>query len=527
MFIVRKKLPGTHRFAVMICRSVREGRKVRQQVIRYFGIVHNEKELKALNKIAEAELGKLTKTQKTSPPLEAMHEEGRILDGFHDIFGTFFDRLQLNIGLSKLRYRQLRDVVIARIIEPVSKSHTSRFLQRSRLQKLSEDQIYRLMDDIGEKEIEIKTNIFNATTRAIQDQKIDVLLFDVTTLYFESQNSDELREYGYSKDHKIGETQLVLALATTKEGLPVGYTLFSGKTAETKTLLQCIDEWKKFILIDKVIIVADKAMMSDLNLQAMEEANIRYIVAAKLKQLPKTLKNQILKKNYEQTGMVNNDSVRFREHTHQERRLIVSYSESRAIKDRHDREKLLLRLREKILAKGRGETHKLVTNRGYFKYLDNEKKGIVRLNEDKIINEGLWDGLHGIITNDKESSALDLMNRYRQLWVIEDSFRLNKHTLAMRPIYHFKQKRIRAHILICYLAFATIRYAQHHLRAHDPSFTIDRVREELAYVETSILHDGQGCKYKVPSKLSEYAEKIYRVVGIQRTVKATKMECTV
>src|SRR5689334_21848488 len=155
MFIVRKKLPGTHRFAVMICRSVREGNKVRQQVVRYFGIAHNEKELKALNKIAEIELHKRTKPQEINPPaLEAMQEETRILDGFHDIFGAFFDYLKLNISLSKLRYSQLRDVVIARIIEPVSKSHTSRFLQRTRLQKLSEDQIYRLMDSISDKEIE-------------------------------------------------------------------------------------------------------------------------------------------------------------------------------------------------------------------------------------------------------------------------------------------------------------------------------------------------------------------------------------
>lgn len=529
MFIVRKKLPGTFRFAIMICRSVREGSKVRQKVIRYFGIVHNEKDLKALNKVAETELHKLKKATGTAipPSLETMEEEARVLDGFHDIFGIFFDRLKLNIGLSRLRYKQLRDVVMARIIEPVSKAHTSRLLQRSRSQQLSEDQIYRLMDDIVDKESEIKTNIFHATTNAIQDQKIDVLLFDVTTLYFESQKQDGLRECGYSKDHKIGETQLVLGLATTKEGLPIGYTLFSGKTAETKTLLQCIDEWKKFIPIDRVIIVADKAMMSDSNLQAMEEANIRYIVAAKLKQLPKALKNQILKRPHEQTGTINNEPVRFREHTHQGRRLIVSYSESRAIKDRHDREKLLLRLREKILADGKTETHKLVTNRGYLKFLDNKQKGIVTLNEEKIAEEALWDGLHGIITNDNETSALDLMNRYRQLWVIEDSFRLNKHTLAMRPIYHFKQKRIKAHILICYLTFATVRYVQHHLQAHDPSFTIDRVREELAYVETSILHDGKGCKYKVPSKLSKYAEKIYRVVGAKRGVKAEKIKCTV
>jgi transposase len=525
MFIIRKKLPGANRFAVMICRSVREGHKVRQQVVKYFGIVHSKKELNSLNKLAEIELNKLNNTDKSAFPTPGeMFEEERILDGFHDIFGTFFDRLNLNNNLSKYRYKQLRDVVIARIIEPLSKLHTSRFLKKSRLQKLSEDQIYRLMDYISDKELEFKTKIFQTTKKVVKDQKIDVLLFDVTTLYFESQKPDGLREFGYSKDHKIGETQLVLALATTKEGLPIGYTLFSGKTAETKTLLQCIEEWKQFIPIDKVIVVADRAMMSDVNLKAMESEQIRYIVAAKLKQLPKSLKDKILERKDEQTGVIGNDSVSFREYEYQGRRLIVSYSKSRAIKDRGDRERLLNRLRGKILAEGKTEMRKLVTNRGYLKYLDNEQEGIVSLNEEKISVEASWDGLHGIITNDNETKAQDLMSRYRQLWVIEESFRLNKHTLAMRPIYHFKQNRIKAHILLCYLAFATVRYTQYHLKEQDPLFTIDRVREELACVETSLIHNGKGQWYKMPSKLSEYAEKIYRAAGVKRAVKMEKIE---
>ncbi len=526
MFILKKKLTGTFRYAVMICHSVRKDNKVQQKVIKYFGIVHNEKDLASLARIAEIELRKLKKIDSPPPTMEDMTEESRILDGFHDIFGTFFDRLKLHSNIPKLRYKQLRDVVIARIVDPVSKLHTARFLRRSRLQELSEDQIYRLMDSIVGKEMQFKTDIFNATVEATKDQKIDILLFDVTTLYFESQKQDGLREFGYSKDHKIGETQLVLALATTQAGLPVGYTLFSGKTAETKTLLSCIDEWKKFVPIDKVIVVADRAMMSDVNLQTMEQEKIRYIVAAKLKQLPKLLKQQIVDRKNEQQGVLKNDTVCFREFDYCGRRLIVSYSESRAIKDRGDRERLIQRLREKTSEEKKTETHKLVTNRGYLKYVDHEKKGTVVLNEEKIAEEAQWDGLHGIITNDKDTFAIDLLSRYRQLWVIEESFRLNKHTLSMRPIYHFKSERIKAHILICYLAFATLRHAQYKLKEYDPSLTIDRVREELACVESSILCDDKGHRYKIPSKLNEYAERIYRAAGVQREIKAQKIRLT-
>lgn len=533
MFVVCRKLPGNDRWCVLICRSVRTGSKVSQKIIKYFGVVNGEEERKAVVVLAKREILSLKQSnpKKTLPhqeptppsadhnvlPLENIVEVHRVTEGFHDILGTVFDNLSLKPLLTKTRYQQLRNVVIARIAQPASKLRTAKILQNTFHKQLSEDQIYRLMDELESLEDLLKAKVCEETKRVLGLQKVELLLFDVTTLYFESQKNDELREFGYSKDHKIGETQVVLALATAQNGCPIGYSLFQGNTAETSTLLKCLNEWKNIFDISKVIVVADRAMMSESNLQIMEEHKITYVVAAKLKSLPVGLKNKILDRKLEAIEKLYDEPIRIQEHTHRNRRLIVNYSDSRAKKDASDRERLLAKVRKKLGPSNKTGTQKLVTNRGYLKFVDSGKEGEVVLNEEKIAKDERWDGLHGLITNDKTSSAVSLLERYRNLWVIEESFRLNKHTLSMRPIYHFSPKRIRAHILICYLAFAVTRYAHQQVNIFDQKLSIEDMRDALAGVEASTLENRiTGQRYVLPSPLGKEASMIYRAMGIVR-----------
>ena len=525
MFVRSQRLKGEYRVAVMICHSVRQGKKISKKTLKYFGVARNDKELAALRSQAQLELRQLqvSKSEKLHPPVvwEGALEEHRIVEGFHDIFGVMFDRLGLSPLFSRLRYCQLRDVTIARVAAPSSKCRTAALLTQNYSRPLSEDQIYRLMDRVQPHVDTIKGKIFEVTRHIAQQQKIDLLFFDVTTLYFESQKPDELRDFGYSKDHKIGETQVVLALATTSEGLPIGYSLFSGKTAEVKTLLHCLGEWRKIADIRDVVVIADRAMMSADNLQEMERQNIRYVVAAKLKQFTSKIKMQILMRHEETAIQVGEEQVFAKEHNIDGRRLIVSYSDSRALKDRSDRERLLSRLQKKVVGETNPRT--LVTNRGYLKFLDEKEKGKVVLNEQKIAEDSRWDGLHGIITNDLSSPAGELLARYRQLWVIEESFRINKHTLAMRPIYHFKPERIQVHVLICYLAFALSRYTQQQLKNYGTPMSVDSIRHALSQVEASIVR-AEDRVYRMPSKTRAEAEAIYRAFGINRSMRTTLVD---
>lgn len=534
MFVVRRKLTGSSRSCVLICQSVRDGKKVIQKTIKYYGVAHSKEQLEILVDQAQKEIAKLKapslKPAKAIcsevPPIDScdgallghMVERFRVTEGFHAIFGPIFDELELESLFTKIRYNQLRDVVIARIAQPSSKLHAAELLTNTFLRPLSENQIYRLMDEVVCLEDKIKSKVFETTNKLTTKQTADLLLFDVTTLYFESQKSDEIREFGYSKDHKVGETQVVLALATTAAGAPIGYHLFKGNTAEVSTLLVCLEKWKTTFAIKDVIVVADRAMMSEGNLNAMEEAKLKltYVVAAKLKKLPKKLRESILERKEESRVLFGEETVLVQEHDHEGRRLIVQYSEKRAQKDAKDRERLIEKIRKKLDESNKTGTRKLVTNSGYLKFLDEEKKGQTVLNEKKIEEEKRWDGLHGVITNDKESKALDLLTRYRRLWVIEESFRINKHTLSMRPIYHFTSDRIRAHILICYLAFTITRYAQQKINVFDNSISIEKIRSSLAEIEASILEDKTtGQFYKMPSRIGKEAAMIYRAMGVQ------------
>lgn len=523
MYIRCRPNQAKNKWTISVCRSVRIGTKVSQETVKYLGVAHSEKQKQALMQLAQIEIkeasGALTKIPKTSHHpgalLENLVEIARSSDGMYDIFGTVFDKIHLRDVLKPYEYDRLKNVVVCRIAEPDSKLHTAKLLTHDFLKPLSVDQIYRLMDAVHSKQLEIKQRIFQTSQHFTQDQQIEILFFDVTTLHFESQVADDLRNFGMSKAHKVGEVQVVLALATTSEGLPIGYNLFSGNLAEVSTLLISLNEWTQSLKIQDVTVVADRAMMSNANLTAMEEAKFKYTVACKLRKLPKPVREQILSRKEEIYTTVCRQSMGLQEYQLKGRRIIVSYSENRAKKDRKDREKLLARIQKKLGSKVREKD--LISNKGYLKYFKEVSKGEMILNQEKITEDARWDGLHGVITNDHDATAVQLLERYRGLWVIEESFRINKHTLAMRPIYHYKQSRIESHILICYLAFAVSRYTQNQVSRFYKPMSVAKIREELSSVKSGILEDRTtGERYKLPSKASEDVIFIYKSLGVKR-----------
>ncbi len=530
MYIRCRPNQAKNKWTVMVCRSVRSGSKVSQEVIKYLGVAHSEVQKQALIRLAQSEVRTATALpmlpSKNNDYPEAllgnMVEIARSVDGMHDIFGAMLDKIHLRDLFKPYEYERLKDIIICRIAEPSSKRHTAELLTKDYLKPLSVDQIYRLMDVLSAKQMEIKQRVFETSKYFIKNEKVEILFFDVTTLHFESQIADELRNLGMSKAHKIGEVQVVLALATTSEGLPIGYNLFPGNTAEVSTLLISLNEWIRHLNIQDVTVVADRAMMSEANLSAMEQANFKYTVAAKLRSLSKVMKENILARRAEVQATVCRQGMKIQEYDYNGRRLVVSYSESRAKKDRNDREKLLARIQKKLGHKVKEK--ELITHKGYLKYFEEVSKGEMVLNQEKIIEDARWDGLHGIITNDKNTSAVQLLERYRGLWVIEESFRINKHTLAMRPIYHFKPKRIESHILICYLAYAVSRYTQKQVSEFHKPMSIAKIRGELGRVESGLLEDDiTGERYKLPSSTSADAIAIYRAFGMRRLQRANKV----
>lgn len=567
MYVRITKTPNSPRKSVKVVESVRVGLKVKQVMIHHVGVGGSDKELEKLKQLgrefmAREELRREAESKQSSlfaspTPTERLHqienqgpvkqqkkrgrqfrttlvnvatddlicvadltEEQRIIEGIHDVAGHVYRQIGYPTLLRRAKDKELLlDLVLMRLANPSSKLRTQQLLNKRFARFHDIDTIYRLMDKLYPKIDEIKRQTFNRS-RELMPDSVDVLFFDCTTLYFESTETDELRQLGYSKDHRFNTTQVVLALATNSDGLPIGYELFEGNKAEVKTLLACLDAWKKLFKIGSVCFVADRAMMSEDNIKTLQEQNYNYVIAAKLRSLPDTVKaDLLLEKNYTLQDL-GNDLGWVGEFDVKSRRLIVSYKTQRARRDVYQRRQVVEKIQKRLTVAGK--TQALITNQGVKRYTKSDDSRTV-LDPEKIERDAQWDGLHGVITNIRDVPAASLLARYAGLWKIEESFRIHKHTLSMRPIYHFKPERIRAHIAICYMAFSVLRQMEYVVKLTQ-KMSLDVMLDELMQVQASIYrHQPTGRLYRLPGKFTHNAAKIYKAFQIERKNHAQKI----
>jgi Transposase DDE domain len=560
MFVRVKSTPNSPRRSVQVVESSRVGDRVSQRIVRHIGIALDAQEEVKLRAMAQEFIDRAVTERlnadslfsvepvrrspgrprrqtlaAVAPPedvrLADLSEVSRRVEGPHEVLGHLFDYLHFDRVLDGRGTAMLRDLVIARVMAPGSKRGSAQELELHYGRSYPLDSLYRLMDSLHER-LDVLKRIVLEATASLVGGAVQVMLFDVTTLYFESVQADELRAFGYSKDQKYHCTQVVLALATNEDGLPIGYELFAGNTAEVSTLLGCMQQWQHTLKVDKVSFVADRALCSRANLAALEAAAWPYVVAMPLRRsLKEAQQAMVLNTALAAPMEVEGELVWTREFDWQGRRLIVTYSAGRAHKDRADRQALLQRLQAKLGKSGprvdkrtgeikpaKANAGKLISNAGYLRYVEQaDSGGVFVLDEDKIATDAAWDGLHAIVTNDRASSAATLLSRYRRLWVIEESFRTLKHSLAVRPIYHFKPERIKAHIGLCYLAFALTRHAQQRIKLAQGAMSVERIRAALHGVQASILeHKKTHAKYRLPSAFGHDASRIYKAFGLQR-----------
>lgn len=547
--------------SIRIVESIRCGDKVIQKTIRTLGQHKDSREIEVIRKAAEQLIVEIQNKQnpilpifdpndfhankkrkqkiETAAPALAdspqvqvsqLKEEGRFNDGILDIFGSLYKQLNFDSLITDTKQNEkwnetLEACVIARLAQPSSKKKTTSILEDHFNISLDLDHVYRMMDHVHRLEDKIKESVAQQTISLFK-AKVDVLLFDVTTLYFESTERDTLKEFGFSKDCKFNQTQVVLALMTTTQGTPMGYELFPGNTSEGKTLITVIEQIKERFDLNQVVLVADRAMFSHANLEKMDELKVKYVVAAKLRSLGKDLKNEILNSMTYKADMVKNELHWVNQfEANDKQRLIVSYSSMRAKKDQADRERILSKLNKKT-KDGKFKVSDIVSNQGSKKFV-NFGKSKAELDQAKITNDAQWDGLHGVITNVKDESCSHLLARYRELWKIEEAFRFNKHDLKLRPIYHWKPERIKAHIAICYIAFALLSYSRIRLKENNFDISFETMREELLKAQSSLVRDTQNnTLFSIPSKVTEVQKSIYKAFGLKRTQTATMLSMT-
>lgn len=382
----------------------------------------------------------------------------QILDGIEKLTvkGTelLLGKLFLEIGFSKIKDELFRELVIARLCYPTSKLGTTDYLYKYQNKQVDVQTVYRYLDKLYNKQKEQVQSISYQHTLTILNNSISIIFYDVTTLYFEVDNEDELRKTGFSKDGKHQHPQIVLGLLVSVEGYPLAYEIFEGNKFEGHTMLPVINTFKNKYKLDKLVIIADSGLLSNDNITELQTKGYEYILGARIKNEKHDIKSKVLalKLANGQSEIIQKDEAT---------RLIVSYSEARAKKDGANRTKGLKKL-EKQVNNGK-LTKASISNRGYNKYLKLEGSVSVSIDEEKVKADGKWDGLKGYLTNTVLTKDLIIEN-YSQLWKIEKAFRITKTDLKIRPIYHFKSRRIEAHICISFAAYKIYKELERQLK---------------------------------------------------------------
>lgn len=333
----------------------------------------------------------------------------------------------------------IKDLVIAHILEPSSKRQNLLNLEAYFGIKHNLNLLYRYLSKFDEKlKIAIEQEVVGIAKEHFNFD-FSFVLYDVTTLYFESFKNDEFRVPGFSKDNKHNQPQVVIGLMVTKDGFPVHYEIFKGNTFEGKTFLPNILSFKEQHNITSITVVADSAMLSEQNLDELIKHKINYIIAARLGSLNQQLMAQIGQR-LEKKDL----------HTIRIGDLIVEY--------RHTRYKKDLKEMEKQLEKAKKYEGVKTTKIAKLKFLQNDAT-TYSLNNKLLEKTKLLLGLKGYITNlnlpDKE-----IVDYYHNLFKIENAFRIAKSDLEIRPIYHYKENTIKNHVLICFMCLAMSIYLE-------------------------------------------------------------------
>lgn len=397
------------------------------------------------------------------------------------VFGKIYDY----IGFNVIKEDLFRHLVIARLSFPLSKLKTIDYLYRYQGLSLNISSVYRFLDKLNnELKLQVEQIAYRHTLKLLRND-ISVVFYDMTTLYFEASDEDDLRRTGFSKDGKHQNPQIFLGLLVSLGGYVIGYEIFKGSIYEGHTLIPVIEKLSKKFNLSKPIVVADAGLLSNDNIIALEQNGYEYILGARIKNENKQIKQQILSSSFN-----DGDYIVIKKSNS---KLIVSYSIKRAAKDAHNRNRGLQRL-EKQLKSGK-LTKSSINNKGYNKYLKIEGDIEVKIDYQKYEEDAKWDGLKGYMTNSRMKPK-KIIENYKNLWQIEKAFRMSKTDLRIRPIYHRLVKRIEAHICISFTAYAIYKELERVLYKEKSKLSLKKAAEitQNMYQLTVVLPNSKVTK---------------------------------
>jgi transposase len=473
-----------------------EHKRGRERIgITHLGSAHNEAELQALLSIAHERMheGQLSFDLglETEPDICLERSYSSLL---WDALESIYKELGFE-GVSDPVFKQL---VLARIIEPVSKLDTIRVLEGLGLDAPSNTSIHRCLRRVVEDGY--RDTVSNACFRQTELKTLSLVLYDVTTLYFEIQKEDEYRKSGLSKERRL-EPQITIGILVDSNGFPLEIQSFEGNRAEVKTILPVLASFRERHKLDNITVTADAAMLSAGNISELEQIGYHYIIGSRLAKTPYEIEEYLVEEGtqikdgqiFESSMIVTIDGKR------RKRRVVYQYRQKRATLDLLNIEKTLAKA-QKIVDK------KADIKRNRFLKINGAKREINEILVDEARRKA---GIKGYVT-DLEVPAQQVIDAYHNLFQVEKSFRMSKSDLKARPIFHHKRDSIEAHLTIVFTALAVARYIE-----RLTGISINRFVKMLKPIRTGIISIN-GTLYPVKPKIP---------VHIQTLLLSLKMKC--
>jgi len=417
-------------------------------IVRHIGTARTPEELTDLTSLATDFIKKVSKQLflfGDAPSSTIINiKQTDFIGVYYSFFHELISKLIIHVGFDKLKNNFLLDLVIMRMMEPGSKVRSISLLEKYFGIKHRRQKYY----DCAPQWLDLKTKTESIAVKFAQthyDFNYNLVFYDVTTLYFETFESDDLRKNGFSKDNKSQQPQILVALMVSKEGLPIAYEVFSGNTFEGHTFIPMIESFIKKNKVDTLTVVADAAMISTENSAALNAAKIDYIVGARLGNISHGLLEEI------DSNIIREDGKSIRIKT-VNGDLICSYSSVRYRKDRYEMDKQIERA--KYLIENPGKNKKLKFTRSAGQKMELNQK-LIDKTEKLLGIKGYYTSLPASVANNQT-----IMERYRELYRIEQAFRISKSDLQTRPIFHYKEEPIKLHLLICFMALVIAKHIE-------------------------------------------------------------------
>ena len=521
MFVRVKKFSGkrTTRQYLQVVESFRKDGKMRQRVLCTLGRLERLQE-GGLDALIEG----LTKFSRKLAVIRASQdlladwskEYGAVL-----VFRKLWEELKmeqiLKGHLSFHRYKSdigeaIFVLVLNRILEPYSKRRAELWLEEvyePRFSKLKLQHFYRCLDFLDEHKPEIEEELFGEV-KDLFNLELDVVFYDTTSVYFEGEGPEGLAQKGYSKDKRPDLNQILIGVLMTKEGIPIGCEVFPGNCYDGSTLKCALEVLSKRFHLKRVIFVGDRAMVSQENLSYLDDFGYEYILGVRMRQL-----KDVNKEALSRAGRYHlvNKSLRVKEVKVGEVRYVLCFNPEEAKKDEEERKAIVKNLEEKIQS---GSLRKVLTKdaQRYLK-LEGDRQDASQkfsLNYQKIEKEARYDGKYVLRTN-TELSAEEVALAYKNLWLVENTFRNIKDILKIRPIFLWTPARVRGHVFVCFLAFLLTVTLQKKLLQVGTKESLWNILRDVRKVKAVLLRV-KNEPYLVRTELKGMAHLAFKAVGL-------------